>query len=122
MDSQETNFEEHQDDKSANQSKNHARRDSIAKHTTSNQYQVHNVGPITNNPFLNFLRDMRKNTHGLSPTQLSAKGGELWRNMSVTQKEPYCQMARQVAGRRRSRRRLKKKQSRRRRSRKKLRH
>ncbi|KAL1496955.1 hypothetical protein ABEB36_007998 [Hypothenemus hampei] len=116
----EINSEEQQDDKSKNQSKNNFRpkRDSFAKPATSNQFQVHKTGPITNNPFLNFLRDMRKNTstQGLNPMELSAKGGEIWRNMSVTQKEPYYQMARQVAGRR-STRKSKKRRGRRKRSR-----
>ncbi|XP_050305129.1 protamine [Anthonomus grandis grandis] len=61
------------------------------------------TGRITRNPFLNFLRDMRKNAQGMSPMELSMKGAEIWRGMTKSQKEPYCQLARQAARRRRRR-------------------
>lgn len=70
-------------------------------------------GRITKNPFLNFLRDMRRNARGLSVTEVASKGAELWRKMDEQQKQPYHQLAKQarrMAGRskksrRRSRRR-----------------
>lgn len=56
------------------------------------------IGPITRNPFLNFLRDMRKAARsGMTITELTARGGELWRKMSSKQKKPYCELARQAA-------------------------
>lgn len=64
-------------------------------------------GRITRNPFLNFLRDMRKNARGLSITQVASKGAELWRKMDEQQKQPYHQLARQarkMAGGKKSRR------------------
>ncbi|XP_030753114.1 protamine-like [Sitophilus oryzae] len=66
---------------------------------------ISRTGRITNNPFLNFLREMRKKTMGLSPTELSSKGAEIWRNMTKSEKEPYCLLARQARRRRKSRRR-----------------
>lgn len=58
--------------------------------------QTMSAGRVTRNPFLNFLRDMRKNTQGMSPIQVTRRGAEIWRNMTRAQKEPYCQMARQA--------------------------
>ncbi|KAF7278609.1 hypothetical protein GWI33_008179 [Rhynchophorus ferrugineus] len=74
---------------------------------------MHKAGRITSNPFLNFLREMRKKTQGLTPMELSSKGAEIWRTMSKNEKEPYCALAKQVA--RRGRRRRKSRRGRRRR-------
>lgn len=77
-------------------------------------------GRITRNPFLNFLRDMRRNARGLSVTEVASKGAELWRKMDEQQKQPYHQLARQarkMAGRtRKSRRSRRRSPSRRKRS------
>ncbi|CAG9768866.1 unnamed protein product [Ceutorhynchus assimilis] len=53
-------------------------------------------GRITRNPFLNFMRDVRKSIRGVSPLELSVKGAIIWRSMSQHEKEPYQQMARQA--------------------------
>lgn len=65
--------------------------------TNNNGGCQHRIGRVTRNPFLNFLRDMRKNVQGMSCKQLSLKAAEIWRNMSKIQKEPYRQMARKAA-------------------------
>ncbi|ENN82475.1 hypothetical protein D910_09019 [Dendroctonus ponderosae] len=78
--------------------------------------QSMSAGRVTRNPFLNFLRDMRRNTQGMSPIEVTQRGAEIWRNMTRAQKEPYCQMARQAERRpRRNRRRRKHRQRKRRR-------
>lgn len=84
--------------------------------TNNNGGCQHRSGRVTRNPFLNFLRDMRKNVQGMSCQQLTLKGAEIWRNMSKIQKEPYRQMARKAAPL--ARRRKRSKLRRRRRSRK----
>lgn len=75
--------------------------------TNNNGGCQHRIGRVTRNPFLNFLRDMRKNVQGMSCKQLSSKAAEIWRNMSKIQKEPYRQMARKAAPMARRRRRSK---------------
>lgn len=54
------------------------------------------VGKITTNPFLNFLREMRKTSKNMSVTQVVSKGAELWRKMDPQQKQPYHQLAKQA--------------------------
>lgn len=78
-------------------------------------------GRITRNPFLNFLRDMRRTARGLSITEVASKGAELWRKMDEQQKQPYHQLARQArkmsgGGRRKSRKSRRRSPSRRKRS------
>lgn len=78
-------------------------------------------GRITRNPFLNFLRDIRKNAKGLSITEVASKGAEIWRKMDDRQKQPYLQLAkeaRKMAGRsKHSKRRSKRRSNSRRKSR-----
>lgn len=71
------------------------------------------IGPITRNPFLNFLRDMRKAAHGMSITELASRGAELWRKMNAHQKKPYCELAKQAARTKRRRRRHRRRRGRR---------
>ncbi|CAH1130780.1 unnamed protein product [Ceutorhynchus assimilis] len=63
------------------------------------------IGRVTRNPFLNFLREVRKKCSGMGVLEISVKAGELWRKMSRNEKEPFLQMARQAPRRRRRRRR-----------------
>ncbi|XP_030757182.1 protamine-like isoform X2 [Sitophilus oryzae] len=53
-------------------------------------------GKITRNPFLNFLRDFRKNNKGLKVTQLTKIGAKVWRNMNKREKSPYYRMAKEA--------------------------
>lgn len=46
-------------------------------------------GKITNNPFLNFLRQYRKTHCGLSIIQIAKKGAQEWRCMSDKQKSMF---------------------------------
>ncbi|KAF7278610.1 uncharacterized protein LOC143190993 [Rhynchophorus ferrugineus] len=78
---------------------------------------VHKTGRVTKNPFLNFLREMRKRTQGLTPIEITTKGAEIWRSMTKHEKEPYCALAKQAARRGRRRRRKSRRGRRRRRGR-----
>ncbi|CAH1953880.1 unnamed protein product [Acanthoscelides obtectus] len=58
-----------------------------------NQYKS---GKVTINPFLNFVRDVRIKSEGLSVCEIARKAGRLWHRMSQEQKRPYYQMARKA--------------------------
>ncbi|XP_065366190.1 protamine-like [Calliphora vicina] len=56
-------------------------------------------GPITNNGYLNFLRDYRKQCCGMSPTETIRRGALRWMKLSEKEKEKYNRLAQR--GRRR---------------------
>ncbi|GJQ73197.1 hypothetical protein Trydic_g13580 [Trypoxylus dichotomus] len=70
--------------------------------------KCHKEGPITRNPFFNFLRDYRKKHCGWTVVQIAREGAKEWRRMSEQQKQQYknsaCK-APKIKRRRRSKRR-----------------
>ncbi|KAK9695040.1 Protamine and protamine like [Popillia japonica] len=54
-----------------------------------NQAKPHRPGRITRNPFLNFLRDYRKNHCNMTVVQIACEGAKEWRAMSDEQKQQY---------------------------------
>ncbi|CAH1154214.1 unnamed protein product [Phaedon cochleariae] len=59
----------------------------------TNKYRT---GRVTCNPFLNFMRDMRKNSRGMTITQMAVKGADIWKKMDFDAKQPYCLLAKQA--------------------------
>ncbi|KAK9887791.1 hypothetical protein WA026_000105 [Henosepilachna vigintioctopunctata] len=59
------------------------------------------VGVVTNNPFLNFMREFRARNRNLEVKEQLIKGAEQWRKMNDAQKQPYVELARQARRRRR---------------------
>ncbi|KAK9695047.1 Protamine and protamine like [Popillia japonica] len=55
--------------------------------------KCHKPGPVTRNPFLNFLRDYRKKHCGKTVVQIARDGAKEWRCMSEQQKEQYIKSA-----------------------------
>lgn len=55
--------------------------------------KCHKQGPVTRNPFFNFLRDYRKKHCGKTAVQIARDGGKEWRSMSEQQKEQYIKSA-----------------------------
>ncbi|CAH0564045.1 unnamed protein product [Brassicogethes aeneus] len=53
-------------------------------------------GRITKNPYLNFMRDFRRNHGGMNIIDLTKQGAEMWRNMTEKQKAPYFAQAKQA--------------------------
>ncbi|XP_037936892.1 uncharacterized protein LOC119671891 [Teleopsis dalmanni] len=47
-------------------------------------------GPITNNPFFNFLREMRKNGCTTDIIETAKCGAKLWSKLSEAEKKKYC--------------------------------
>ncbi|GLV39484.1 hypothetical protein CBL_09629 [Carabus blaptoides fortunei] len=50
-------------------------------------------GKITRNPFLNFLREYRKQCCSDSILQVAIDGAKEWNNMTAAEREPYIQQA-----------------------------
>ncbi|CAH1955361.1 unnamed protein product [Acanthoscelides obtectus] len=57
---------------------------------------TYKTGKITTSPFLNFVRDVRKNSKGLSICEIGSKAGKIWRNMTDEQKKPYYLLAKKA--------------------------
>lgn len=55
--------------------------------------KCHKQGPVTRNPFFNFLRDYRKKHCGKSVVEIAREGAKEWRSMSEQQKEQYIKSA-----------------------------
>ncbi|VEN40649.1 unnamed protein product [Callosobruchus maculatus] len=69
---------------------------SIRRKPKIQKCEVYKTGPITVNPFLNFVRDVRKNAKGLSVCEIVSKAGRLWRRMNDEQKKPYYHLAKKA--------------------------
>ncbi|XP_052852547.1 histone-like protein 18C [Drosophila gunungcola] len=50
-------------------------------------------GPVTNNGYLNFVREFRKRNCDLKPQELIAKAARAWQNLSEENKNRYRRMA-----------------------------
>ncbi|XP_023297758.2 protamine-like protein 99C [Lucilia cuprina] len=51
-------------------------------------------GPVTNNGYLNFLRDYRKQCCGMSPRETIRRGAQQWLKLSEEEREKYNRLAR----------------------------
>lgn len=51
--------------------------------------KCHRLGPITRNPFFNFLRHLRDTTCSLSIIKMAKEAGAEWRKMSAHDKSAY---------------------------------
>ncbi|XP_020798336.1 protamine-like [Drosophila serrata] len=58
-------------------------------------------GPITNNGYLNFLRDFRKTHCGLKPRELIIRAARSWNRLCESKKDHYRRMAAKVSAQRR---------------------
>ncbi|XP_017781575.1 PREDICTED: protamine-like [Nicrophorus vespilloides] len=65
---------------------------------------TYHSGPVTRNPFLNFLREYRLSNGNKKVVDIAIEGGKLWRKMDESEKSKYKIMASKV-GRRHGRRR-----------------
>lgn len=70
------------------------------------KHKKYRTGKVTNNPFLNFMREVRKSAKGKSIFELTSQSAALWRKMGPKERLPYENLAKQACrGRgRRSRR------------------
>nr|CAH7760712.1 unnamed protein product [Callosobruchus chinensis] len=60
------------------------------------KFKVYKAGKISVNPFLNFVRDVRKISTGISVCKIVRKAARLWRRMNDEEKQPYKQMAKKA--------------------------
>ncbi|RZB39675.1 HMG box domain containing protein [Asbolus verrucosus] len=60
--------------------------------------------PALRNPFLNFIREFRKNNTGMKSSEVVSKAAEKWRNMNQSEKSPYCEQAKNAPKRKRRKR------------------
>ncbi|CAH1110931.1 unnamed protein product [Psylliodes chrysocephalus] len=81
----------------ANNNENH----DTQKNKSNNQPPKYKPGRVTRNPFLNFLRDVRRNAYGLTLYEIATKGADMWRKMDAKDKQPYCEQAKMAPYRRR---------------------
>ncbi|XP_057669286.1 protamine-like [Diorhabda carinulata] len=70
---------------------------------TSKNPLTYRKGKITRNPFLNFLREVRKNSHGMNVIDIVVKGANLWRKMDPKDKKVYQEQAKSAPYRPRKR-------------------
>lgn len=66
----------------------------------------HRLGPITRNPFFNYVRHLRETTCAKSITDLAKQAGAEWRKMSDMEKCPFVMEAHRAPRMRRRRLRL----------------
>ncbi|XP_034125615.1 protamine-like protein 99C [Drosophila guanche] len=79
-----------------------------AKRSEKKKYAPQKVGPITNNGFLNFLREYKQRHCGLSPRKMVSSGAKSWNKLSCKKKDAYRKMGEKAGKSRRHKRSSKK--------------
>lgn len=60
-----------------------------AKPAVSSGGNCHQAGPITRNPFFNYMRSKRQNSCSFSITAMAKEAAREWLNMSVADRQPF---------------------------------
>ncbi|CAH1154213.1 unnamed protein product [Phaedon cochleariae] len=78
-----------------------------------NKKKKFKTGKTTVSPFVNFLQKIKKTCQGMTPSQITSRGAEMWRKMDTKQKTLYTDLARQTRRRRRVKSRTRRKRTKR---------